>query len=62
VPEAVINPRMLTVRQAAVYIGGAVWTIRDLIWKGELPVIRRKCFLIDRMDLDSWIERTKRKL
>jgi excisionase family DNA binding protein len=53
---------MLNVRQAAAYIGGTVWTIRELIWTGALPVIKRKGYLIDRVDLDDWIMRTKKKL
>jgi hypothetical protein len=61
VPEE-ITPRMLTVRQSAIYIGGTVWAIRELIWSGAVPVIKRKGYLIDRMDLDAWIDRTKRKL
>jgi hypothetical protein len=53
---------MLTVRQSALYIGGTVWAIRELIWSGAVPVIKRKGYLIDRNDLDAWIDRTKRKL
>jgi excisionase family DNA binding protein len=57
-----IAPRMLTVKQAAAYINGTVWTIRELIWSGELPVIKRKGYLIDKADLDAWIDRTKKRL
>jgi excisionase family DNA binding protein len=62
VPEAPFIPRLLTVKQSAAYIGGTVWTIRELIWTGTLPVIKRKGYLIDRIDLDDWIVRTKKKL
>ena len=61
-PEVPITPRMLNIKQAATYIGGTVWGVRELIWRGELPVIKRKGYAIDVRDLDSWIDRTKKKL
>jgi excisionase family DNA binding protein len=62
VPDVPIISRMLTVKQAAAYIGGTVWAIRELIWTGALPVIKRKGYLIDRVDLDNWIMHTKKTL
>jgi excisionase family DNA binding protein len=62
VSDVPIISRMLTVKQAAAYISGTVWAIRELIWTGALPVIKRKGYLIDRVDLDDWITRTKKTL
>jgi len=62
-PVAVPQARLLTVPQAAAYLSCAIWTVRQLIWSGELPVVKPgKGYLIDRQDLDRWIERTKATL
>jgi len=55
-------PRLLPLKKAAEYLGVTVWTIRERIWAGDIPVVRfpggRKMY-IDRLDLDSFIERSK---
>jgi excisionase family DNA binding protein len=54
---------MLTVPQAAAYLSCPIWTVRTLIWSREIPVIKPgKSYLIDRQDLDRWIDRTKATL
>jgi excisionase family DNA binding protein len=55
-----IRPRLLTISEAAVYLGRSVPAIRELIWRGELPIIRpdRRIHL-DLFDLDKWIEKNK---
>lgn len=52
-----ITPRLLTIKQAAVYCACSVWAIRQVIWSKELPacMIGRR-LLIDRGDLDSFID------
>jgi excisionase family DNA binding protein len=53
-----ITPRLLTIKQAAVYLSCAVWQIRTLLWSKEIAHIKLgKKFLIDRNDLDSYIDR-----
>jgi len=56
-------PRLLTLRQAAEALGISIWTLRERIWAGELPVVTfpggRKQFL-DARDLEALIERNKR--
>jgi len=55
-----IVPRLLTVKQAAAYISSPVWTVRTIIWRREIKVIRKgKAYLIPIEELDSWIDRTK---
>ena len=58
-----IRPRLLDLRKAASYLGRSVYSLRELIWRGELPYISTgkggKVF-IDIRDLDSWIESNKR--
>ncbi len=59
-PEPTVEPRLLTVPAAAAYLSCAVWAVRVLLWKKEIPFIRLgKRFLIDRADLDDFVERRK---
>jgi excisionase family DNA binding protein len=55
-----MTPRLLGVRDAAVYLGCTVWFVRSLVWNGEIPSCRLgKRLLIDRQDLDTYIEGAK---
>lgn len=71
-----ISPRLLNVRQAAEYLGCSSWTTRDYILQGLIPVVElpplrprkgerhRKTLrrvLVDRKDLDAFIEARKRR-
>jgi excisionase family DNA binding protein len=59
-PDSTVDPRLLTVSAAAAYLSCAVWAVRVLLWKKEIPFIRLgKRFLIDRADLDDFVERRK---
>ncbi len=55
-----IQPRLLSVKEAAAYIGRSPTAVRELIWKGDLPIVRpdRRIHL-DRNDLDAWINQHK---
>jgi excisionase family DNA binding protein len=54
--------RLLTLKEAAAYLGRSPWSMRDLVWSGRIPVVRneggRKLFF-DIRDLDVFIERNK---
>lgn len=71
-----IAPRLLNMRQAAEYLGCSFWTARDYILQGLIPVVelpplrpregerpRRtlRRVLVDRADLDTFIEARKRR-
>lgn len=71
-----ITPRLLNMRQAAAYLGCSFWTVRDYVLQGLIPVVdmppvraregdrQRKALrrvLIDRADLDAFIESRKRR-
>jgi hypothetical protein len=63
--QRICNPmfrRLLTLKEAAVYLGRWPWGMRDLAWDGWVPVVRseggRKLFF-DIRDLDAFIERSK---
>jgi excisionase family DNA binding protein len=52
--------RLLTLKDAAAYLGVSVWTVRDLVSKGKLPVVRLTRRLhFDRQDLDHMIDIAK---
>lgn len=55
-----IEPALLTVKQAAVYLGRSEQSVQHLIFQKDLPVVRagRRVHL-DRKDLDAWIEKNK---
>lgn len=54
--------RLFTLREAAEFLGRSEWGMRELIWAGEIPVVRqeggRKIFL-DIQDLAEFIEKNK---
>jgi hypothetical protein len=71
-----IRPRLLNMRQAAVYLGCSFWTARDYVLQGLIPAVdmpplrprpgdrQRKTLrrvLVDRADLDAFIESRKRR-
>ena len=53
-------PRLLTVQDAATYIGRTVQAVQHLIHRRELVVVRKgRRVHLDRGDLDRWIEANK---
>ena len=55
-----LYPRLMTVEQAAVYLGRTKEAIQHLVSSGKVPTVRadRRVFL-DRVDLDKWIDDNK---
>jgi excisionase family DNA binding protein len=55
-----VQPVLLDVKQASVYLGRSEQAIQHLIFQRDLPVVRmgRRVHL-DRRDLDIWIEKNK---
>ena len=54
------SPRLLTVKDAANYIGRTEQAVQHLIHRRELVVVRRgRRVHLDRGDLDRWIETNK---
>ncbi len=55
-----MKPRLLTVEQAAGYLGRSKASVQHLISDGAIPTVRhdRRVFL-DIRDLDKWIEHAK---
>jgi excisionase family DNA binding protein len=55
-----VQPALLDVKQAAVYLGRSEQSVQHLIFQKDLPVVRagRRVHL-HRADLDAWIEKNK---
>jgi excisionase family DNA binding protein len=55
-----LYPRLMTVEQAAVYLGRTREAVQHLVGSGKVPTVRadRRVFL-DRNDLDKWIDDNK---
>lgn len=60
ISEPGVQPALLNVKQAAVYLGRSEQSVQHLIFQKELPTVRvgRRVHL-DRKDLDRWIEKNK---
>ena len=55
-----IKPRLLSVKEAATYLGRSVPSIRELIWAGSLPIVREgRRIHLDLIDLEKWIQERK---
>jgi excisionase family DNA binding protein len=53
-------PRLLSVRDAAAYLGTTVWFIRNLGWSESVPVVKLgNRWLFDKTDLDAFVDRVK---
>ena len=57
-----LSKRLFTVKEAAEYLGRSPYSMRSLIWSGEIPYIKNgeggKIWL-DINDLNSWIDQNK---
>jgi excisionase family DNA binding protein len=52
--------RLLTLKETAAYLGVSVWTVRDLVWKEKLRVVRLTRRLhFDMRDVDRLIDVSK---
>jgi excisionase family DNA binding protein len=54
------SKRLLSIKNSAEYLGRGVYGVRELIWSGQIPIVRngRKIFL-DIQDLDRYINSKK---
>ena len=54
------NKRLYNLKEASVYLGRSVWSVRELIWAGKIPVVRdgRRIF-IGILDLEKFVEENK---
>ena len=54
--------RLYSIPEAAQYLGRSPWSVRHLVWSGELPEVRagRRVHL-DIKDIDAFIEKNKQR-
>jgi hypothetical protein len=57
-----VTPRLLPLKEAARFLGLTTWSLREAVWRGDIPVVRfpggRKMF-VDTQDMEAFIERNK---
>ena len=57
--------RLLRLKAAAEYVSLSTWKLRDVIQRGELPLVQygeNAPWLVDVEDLNRWIEQNKERL
>ncbi len=60
--SSAVDARLLRIEQAAQWLGCTKWFVRSLIWNGEISYLKcGKRLLLDKNDLNNWIEREKEK-
>lgn len=53
-----VLPRLLSYKDAEIYMSLSYWSIRTLVVNGEIPHVRfGKRILLDRLALDEWVEK-----
>ena len=61
--QGITNPlpkRLYTLSEAAHYLGRTLWSMRELIWAGKIPIVRDgKRIFIDIVDLEAWVQKNK---
>ena len=54
--------RLLDLRSASKYLSLSYWTLRQMLHRGDLPFVRAgRRILVDRQDLNEWIENSKER-
>lgn len=55
-----VEPRALTIQQAAIYISANVWFLRTLVWARRIPFLKLgRRYVFDKADLDRFVENHK---
>ena len=61
--HGMFNPlpkRLYSLPEAAHYMGRTLWSMRELIWKGSIPIVREgKRIFVDIADMDAYAEKHK---
>ena len=55
-----LGKRLFTIKEAGKYLGRSTYSVRTLIWNGQLRIVKNgKKMWLDVMDMDAWIEKNK---
>ena len=61
--QGMYNPlpkRLFTLPEAAKYLGRTLWSMRELVWAGKIPIVRDgKRIFVDFNDLEAYITKNK---
>src|SRR6266853_481904 len=61
-PSEKIAPPLLNIPPAATYMGCSIWFVRSIIWGRRIPFVKfGKRYLLDRIDLDKFIDSEKER-
>lgn len=51
----VVEPRMLNIKDAALYLSATVWFMRELVWSRRIPYVKfGNKYAFDKQDLDAF--------
>ncbi len=52
--------RIYSLPEAAHYLGRTLWSMRELIWKGSIPIVREgKRIFVDIADMEAYVNKHK---
>lgn len=52
--------RLFSISEAAFYLSKGQFSVREMIWNRTLPIVRDgRRILLDKCDLDLWVEKNK---
>jgi hypothetical protein len=55
-----LSKRLLSLKEAAAFLGVGIWTMRDIVFSGAVPLVRfRRRMYFDIRDLEQLIDRNK---
>ena len=58
--DSPLPKRLYTIKEAGYYMGRTLWSMRELVWAGKLPIVRSgKRIFIDMKDMDNYIDKNK---
>jgi excisionase family DNA binding protein len=60
VAKSSLESRLLSVTEAAAFLGVSAWHVRRLVWRGDLPAVRvGRLVRLDVVDLHAFIRDNK---
>ncbi len=55
-----MTKRLYSIKEAAIYLGRSVWSVREMLWAGKITYIKDgRRILLDINDINEWIEKNK---
>jgi excisionase family DNA binding protein len=58
--DALLQPRLISIKAAAAYLSCTIWAVRTLVWNRQVASLKiGNKILFDRKDLDAYIDAQK---